>query len=57
MKNILIKGLYLLTFIWAGFAIAQTTWTESSYQDFIDGTFDDAGANMYVSQQGPDRCD
>jgi hypothetical protein len=33
-------------------AQAQKVWIESSYADFADGTFNDAGANMYVSAQG-----
>jgi hypothetical protein len=33
-------------------ATAQQIWRENSFNDFIDGTFDDAGANMYVSRQG-----
>ncbi len=31
---------------------AQKTWRESTFEDFVDGTFDDAGANMYVSRKG-----
>ncbi len=31
---------------------AQSSWRESSFNDFVDGTFDDAGANMYVSHKG-----
>lgn len=31
---------------------AQEGWQESTFKDFIDGTFDDAGANMYVSHNG-----
>jgi hypothetical protein len=31
---------------------AQESWKESTFEDFIDGTFDDAGANMYVSYSG-----
>ena len=27
-------------------------WTEASFKDFADGTFGDAGANMYVSARG-----
>ena len=30
---------------------AQSVWRESTYEDFIDGQFDDAGANMYVSHK------
>lgn len=33
-------------------ASAQQVWRESTFEDFIDGTFDDAGANMYVSRNG-----
>jgi hypothetical protein len=31
---------------------AQSVWKQDSYNDFIKGTFDDAGANMYVSHNG-----
>jgi len=31
---------------------AQTTWTENSFKDFRDGTFTDAGSNLYVSAAG-----
>jgi hypothetical protein len=31
---------------------AQDVWKESTFQDFRDGIFDDAGANMYVSHNG-----
>ena len=27
-------------------------WRESTFEDFVDGTFDDGGANMYVSHKG-----
>ena len=27
-------------------------WIETSFEDFVDGTFDDSGANMYVSYNG-----
>ena len=30
---------------------AQDVWRESTFEDFIDGRFDDAGANMYVSHK------
>ncbi|NOY60989.1 MAG: VCBS repeat-containing protein, partial [Calditrichaeota bacterium] len=33
-------------------AFAQSTWTENSFQDFIDGQFLDAGSNLYVSAKG-----
>ncbi len=42
--------IYIL--IIASSAISQTIWRESTFEDFIDGTFDDAGANMYVSRAG-----
>ncbi len=32
--------------------IAQDVWVENSFEDFVDGTFDDAGANWYVSKKG-----
>ena len=33
--------------------IAQSDiWVENSFEDFIDGTFDDSGANMYISHNG-----
>ncbi len=32
--------------------IAQQVWSEKNYEDFADGTFDDVGANMYVSHNG-----
>jgi len=31
---------------------AQSTWTESSFEDFRDGWFLDAGSNIYVSAKG-----
>jgi len=31
---------------------AQEVWLESTFEDFVDGTFDDTGANMYVSHNG-----
>lgn len=33
-------------------SLAQHAWRESTFEDFVDGTFDDAGANMYVSHKG-----
>lgn len=40
----------ILTFV--HFTLAQSTWTESSFQDFRDGWFLDAGSNIYVSAKG-----
>ncbi len=31
---------------------ASADWTESSFKDFVDGTFDDGGVNCYVSAAG-----
>jgi hypothetical protein len=31
---------------------ASQVWTESSFEEFRDGQFDDGGANVYVSRQG-----
>ncbi len=31
---------------------SQNVWKQNSYKDFVKGTFDDAGANMYVSHNG-----
>jgi hypothetical protein len=39
----------ILTF---NFLYAQSVWKENNFEDFIDGWFDDAGANMYVSHNG-----
>lgn len=30
----------------------QKIWKQNSYNDFVKGTFDDGGANMYVSHNG-----
>ena len=32
--------------------LSQTVWTEDSFEDFRDGTFLDAGSNLYVSASG-----
>ena len=34
------------------FAAEKNSWVETSFDDFADGTFTDAGANMYVSAKG-----
>jgi hypothetical protein len=43
-----------MIFILGLFAIihAQTIWTESTFEDFRDGSFLDAGSNIYVSSRG-----
>lgn len=33
-------------------SMARSTWTESSFEDFNDGTFPDARSNLYVSAKG-----
>jgi len=50
-----VLSLPLITFmIWALViaAAGQTVWTENSFDDFRDGTFLDAGSNLYVSVSG-----
>ena len=44
---LIIYGLFFVSLL-----SAQEIWRESTFKDFIDGTFDDAGANMYVSRKG-----
>ncbi len=57
-KKINRKILYLIVIIIlnAGYQIstvtAQSVWTEDSFEDFRDGTFLDAGSNIYVSAKG-----
>src|SRR6267143_943417 len=57
------KHLWIAGFLIAGTLVAEEVgrntdgrnelvWTESSYEDFVDGAFSDAGANMYVSHRG-----
>lgn len=41
-----------LLILFSSTVFAQQVWTEKSFEDFSDGTFDDAGANMYVSHNG-----
>ena len=33
-------------------ALGQTVWTETTFEDFRDGTFLDAGSNLYISAKG-----
>lgn len=51
MKMFRLAILFLLYWSFAP-AGAQEVWREDSFEDFSDGTFDDAGANMYVSRRG-----
>ncbi len=50
----LVKRGFLITLLCAGInhSQAQTVWTESTFEDFRDGTFLDAGSNLYVSRAG-----
>jgi hypothetical protein len=50
-KIIFVGSLYYLLFLFS-IASGQTIWTEDSFKDFRDGTFLDAGSNLYVSAQG-----
>jgi len=49
IKIIIIMSALILS---ASHLFAQKIWRESSFADFVDGTFDDGGANMYVSHNG-----
>ena len=46
------KIILLIMLIFSAVLTAQNSWIEKSYEDFADGTFSDAGANMYVSRNG-----
>jgi len=45
------RGVILLL-LFSSSLLGQQVWSEKSFEDFADGTFDDAGANMYVSHNG-----
>jgi hypothetical protein len=47
IKNIIVTMLFI-----TGFISAQKVWKQNSYNDFVNGKFSDAGANMYVSHNG-----
>jgi hypothetical protein len=49
MKSILVT-IPILGFLFS--MASASTWTESSFEDFSDGTFLDAGSNLYVSANG-----
>jgi len=38
--------------ILSSLVVGQTTWNENTFEDFRDGTFLDAGSNLYVSTKG-----
>ncbi|MFC2135606.1 FG-GAP repeat domain-containing protein [Bacteroidota bacterium] len=51
----MIRKIFQTAFCFLFFAsanTAQNVWHENSFEDFADGTFSDAGANMYVSHNG-----
>ncbi len=48
----MINRLLIWTLILTSALCGQKVWHESSFEDFIDGSFDDGGANMYVSFNG-----
>jgi len=50
----LLKIVFLPALMSSGpnYVLAQTVWTESTFEDFIDGKFLDAGSNLYVSRAG-----
>ncbi len=49
MKTFLILVIFLFSCI---SLFSQDVWIEKTFTDFADGTFDDAGANTYVSHNG-----
>ena len=54
MKRIrIVFAIMLICLIINAIAVCQTkSWTENSFEDFIDGAFMDAGSNLYVSSSG-----
>jgi hypothetical protein len=46
------SGTLLLAFLLWGTPAAGDEWTEASFDDFRDGSFFDAGSNIYVSRKG-----
>ncbi|MEA1949886.1 MAG: VCBS repeat-containing protein [Planctomycetota bacterium] len=52
---LIVAALFLLLPTNGGVALADNSsgvWTENSYEDFSDGTFGNAGQNIYVSRDG-----
>ncbi len=43
---------FILFMAFASVVFAQSDWIEDSFEDFRDGTFLDAGSNLYVSAKG-----
>jgi len=54
MKRIrIVFAIMLICLIINAIAVCQTkSWTENSFEDFIDGAFMDAGNNLYISASG-----
>ena len=53
MKVYYLSSIIVITILlFSKVSIAQQIWRESTFEDFSDGSFDDAGANMYVSHNG-----
>ena len=52
MKIKFIITVILMLLICGSYSFGQNSWIENSYEDFVDGSFSDAGANMYVSHNG-----
>jgi len=52
MKTVKYYKRIALLILFSSTVIAQQVWSEKSFEDFADGTFDDAGANIYVSYNG-----
>ncbi|MEJ2618250.1 MAG: VCBS repeat-containing protein, partial [Ignavibacteriaceae bacterium] len=48
----MLNRIFILLLISTYSLLAQHVWKENNYKDFADGTFSDAGANMYVSHNG-----
>jgi len=46
------RNIFLLLVLINFSIVAQSEWREESFEDFIDGTFLDAGSNSYVSVKG-----
>jgi hypothetical protein len=55
-KKVILKSfrIFLLVSVWLLILPlhAQEIWQDESFDDFSKGTFDDAGANMYISRKG-----
>ncbi len=46
------RNIFLLIVLFAFSIVAQSEWSEDSFEDFKDGSFLDAGSNAYVSAKG-----